>query len=63
MDEDGLAVGEHGDAGAVVLAASALTGHGVPDLRGVLAQIVAERTASGRRFTGAAHDGRHVAGR
>ncbi|UWE08389.1 ATP-binding protein [Actinacidiphila bryophytorum] len=50
LDEDGLAVGEHGDAGAVVLAASALTGHGVPDLRGVLGQIVAERTASGRRL-------------
>src|SRR5207302_10804111 len=32
LDEDGLAVGEHGEAGAVVLAASALTGHGVPDL-------------------------------
>ncbi|MFG1806010.1 ATP-binding protein [Streptomyces sp. NPDC049040] len=50
LDEDGLAVGEHGEAGAVVLAASALTGRGVPDLRGVLAQIVAERTAAGRRL-------------
>ncbi|CAG6393258.1 50S ribosome-binding GTPase [Streptomyces cocklensis] len=50
LDEDGLAVGEHGDAGAVVLAASALTGQGVPDLRGVLGQIVAERTASCRRL-------------
>ncbi|WP_235001899.1 GTPase [Actinacidiphila paucisporea] len=50
LDEDGLAVGEHGDDGAVVLAASALTGHGVSDLRGVLAQIVAERTAAGRRL-------------
>ncbi|WP_327291053.1 GTPase [Streptomyces sp. NBC_01198] len=50
LDEDGLAVGEHGEAGAVVLAASALTGDGVPDLRAVLAQIVAERTAAGRRL-------------
>lgn len=50
LDEDGLAVGEHGEAGAVVLAASALTGRGVPDLRGVLSQIVAERTAAGRRL-------------
>ena len=50
LDEDGLAVGEHGEAGAVVLAASALTGQGVPDLRAVLAQIVAERTAACRRL-------------
>ncbi|MFI0719944.1 ATP-binding protein [Streptomyces sp. NPDC021224] len=50
LDEDGLAVGEHGEAGAVVLATSALTGQGVADLRGVLAQIVAERAAAGRRL-------------
>ena len=50
LDEDGLAVGEHGDAGAVVLAASALTGQGLPDLRAVLAQIVSERTAAGQRL-------------
>ncbi|SEG79937.1 Dynamin family protein [Actinacidiphila yanglinensis] len=50
LDEDGLAVGEHGEAGAVVLAASALTGQGVPDLRAVLAQIVAERAAAVRRL-------------
>jgi energy-coupling factor transporter ATP-binding protein EcfA2 len=50
LDEDGLAVGEHGEAGAVVLAASALTGRGVADLRSVLAQIVAERVAAGRRL-------------
>ncbi|WUT80456.1 dynamin family protein [Streptomyces sp. NBC_00669] len=50
LDEDGLAVGEHGEAGAVVLAASALTGQGVPDLRAVLAQIVSERAAAGRRL-------------
>lgn len=50
LDEDGLAVGEHGEAGAVVLAASALTGQGLPDLRAVLAQITTERAAAGRRL-------------
>ena len=50
LDEDGLAVGEHGEAGAVVLATSALTGQGLPDLRAVLAQIVTERGAAGRRL-------------
>ncbi|MEE4542060.1 dynamin family protein [Streptomyces sp. V4-01] len=50
LDEDGLAVGEHGEAGALVLAASALTGQGLPDLRAVLAQIVAEGTAARRRL-------------
>ncbi|MFI0896802.1 ATP-binding protein [Streptomyces sp. NPDC020983] len=50
LDEDGLAVGEHGEAGAVVLATSALTGQGVADLRGVLAQIADERVAAGRRL-------------
>ncbi|WP_262414320.1 GTPase [Actinacidiphila acidipaludis] len=50
LDEDGLAVGEHGEAGAVVLASSALTGQGVGDLRAVLAQVTAERAASGRRL-------------
>jgi hypothetical protein len=50
LDEDGLAVGEHGETGAVVLATSALTGQGVSDLRGVLAQVVAERTAACRRL-------------
>jgi GTPase Era involved in 16S rRNA processing len=50
LDEDGLAVGEHGEDGAVVLAASALTGRGVGDLRAVLAQIVGERAAADRRL-------------
>ncbi|MYS24849.1 50S ribosome-binding GTPase [Streptomyces sp. DvalAA-14] len=50
LDEDGLAVGEHGEAGAVVLATSALTGQGVPDLRAALAQIVTERAAAGLRL-------------
>lgn len=50
LDEDGLAVGEHGEAGAVVLAASALTGQGMQDLRAALAQFVTERAAAGRRL-------------
>lgn len=50
LDEDGIAVGEHGEDGAVVLSASALTGEGVPDLRAVLAQLVAERASAGRRL-------------
>ncbi|MFI9104365.1 GTPase [Streptomyces fildesensis] len=50
LDEDGLAVGEHGDAGAVVLAVSALNGVGVPDLRACLGQIVAERGSANRRL-------------
>lgn len=50
LDEDGLAVGEHGEDGAVVLATSALTGQGVPELRSVLARIVAERAAAARRL-------------
>lgn len=60
LDEDGLAVGEHGETGAVVLAASALTGQGVPDLRAVLGQIVTERAAAGRRL---AADMDHTASR
>jgi GTPase Era involved in 16S rRNA processing len=50
LDEDGLAVGEHGEAGAVVLAVSALTGEGVPDLRAALGRIAAERGAANRRL-------------
>lgn len=50
LDEDGLAVGEHGEAGAVVLALSALTGQGVPDLRAVLAQVVAGGGSARRRL-------------
>ncbi len=51
LDEDGIAVGEHGEAGAVVLAASALTGEGVDELRALIGQITAERTAAVRRLT------------
>lgn len=50
LDEDGLAVGEYGEAGAVVLAVSAVTGQGLADLRAVLARIVGERGAAGQRL-------------
>ncbi|AEW94156.1 putative ATP-binding membrane protein [Streptantibioticus cattleyicolor NRRL 8057 = DSM 46488] len=50
LDEDGLAVGEHGEAGAAVLAVSALTGEGLDELTDVIAQVVAERSAAGRRL-------------
>ena len=50
LDEDGLAVGEHGEAGATVLAVSALTGDGVADLWAAIAQVVAERDAASRRL-------------
>ncbi|WP_456049130.1 GTPase [Actinacidiphila yeochonensis] len=60
LDEDGLAVGEHGEAGAIVLSASAATGQGLADLRAVLAQITGERAAAGQRLAAdldsAAHD-------
>jgi len=50
LDEDGLAVGEHGEAGAVVLAVSAVTGEGVPELRAALGRLVAERGTASRRL-------------
>ncbi|WP_435846920.1 GTPase [Streptomyces eurythermus] len=49
LDEDGIALGEHGEPGATVLALSALTGEGVGDLREALGQFVAERGAPARR--------------
>ncbi|MFC5656653.1 GTPase [Streptomyces nogalater] len=49
LDEDGIALGEHGEPGATVLALSALTGEGVGDLREALGQFVAERGAAARR--------------
>ncbi|KOV95195.1 ATP-binding protein [Streptomyces sp. NRRL B-3648] len=49
LDEDGIALGEHGEPGATVLALSALTGDGVGDLREALGQFVAERGAAVRR--------------
>lgn len=50
LDEDGLALGEHGEPGAVVLALSALTGEGVGELRQMLGQFTAERSAAERRL-------------
>ncbi|KAA6224245.1 ATP-binding protein [Streptomyces albofaciens JCM 4342] len=51
LDEDGLALGEHGEPGAAVLALSAATGEGVGELREMLRQFVAERGAADRRLT------------
>nr|WP_319949590.1 YfjP family GTPase [Streptomyces halobius] len=50
LDEDGLALGEHGEPGAAVLALSAATGQGVGELRETLGQFVAERGAAARRL-------------
>ncbi|WP_455753166.1 GTPase [Streptomyces ardesiacus] len=50
LDEDGIALGEHGEPGATVLALSALTGEGVGELRESLGQFVAERQAPARRI-------------
>ncbi|WML80434.1 YfjP family GTPase [Streptomyces sp. VNUA74] len=50
LDEDGIALGEHGEPGATVLALSALTGEGIGELREVLGQFVAERQAPARRI-------------
>ncbi|MFY4723361.1 GTPase [Streptomyces sp. LaBMicrA B280] len=49
LDEDGVALGEHGEPGATVLALSALTGEGVGELRESLGEFVAERGAAARR--------------
>ncbi|MEU6808180.1 YfjP family GTPase [Streptomyces sp. NPDC046831] len=51
LDEDGVALGEHGEPGATVLALSALTGDGVGELREALGQFVAERGAAARRVS------------
>ena len=51
LDEDGIALGEYGEPGATVLALSALTGDGVPELREAIAQFVAERGAPARRIS------------
>ncbi|MER5944987.1 YfjP family GTPase [Streptomyces sp. NPDC001904] len=50
LDEDGIALGEHGEPGATVLPLSALTGDGVGDLREALDQFVGERRAAARRI-------------
>ncbi|MGP3970943.1 GTPase [Streptomyces sp. 6N223] len=50
LDERGIALGEHGEPGARVLALSALTGEGVAELRHEVAQLVASRGAATRRL-------------
>ncbi|MFI8865681.1 50S ribosome-binding GTPase [Streptomyces sp. NBC_01693] len=51
LDEDGMAVGEHGEPGATVMSLSAITGAGVGDLREVLGTFVQDRTAAARRLS------------
>ncbi|MEU1281173.1 GTP-binding protein [Streptomyces sp. NPDC005805] len=51
LDEDGMALGEHGEPGATVLPVSALTGEGVPELREMLGAFVQERDAAARRLS------------
>ncbi|MFJ7156757.1 GTPase [Streptomyces sp. NPDC101118] len=51
LDEDGMALGEHGEPGATVLGLSALTGEGVPELRELLGQFTQERGAATRRIS------------
>ncbi|MFD4480366.1 GTPase [Streptomyces sp. NPDC058471] len=50
LDEDGIALGEHGEPGATVLSLSALTGEGVDELRDSLGQFTKERGAAARRI-------------
>ncbi|WP_266866840.1 YfjP family GTPase [Streptomyces sp. NBC_01381] len=50
LDEDGIALGEHGEPGATVLALSALTGEGVGELRESLGQFTQGRGAAARRI-------------
>ncbi|MEV5505158.1 GTPase [Streptomyces orinoci] len=50
LDEDGLALGEHGEPGAAVLALSALTGEGVGELRETLGQFAGRRCAAELRL-------------
>ncbi|MCS0638598.1 50S ribosome-binding GTPase [Streptomyces sp. LP05-1] len=51
LDEDGMALGEHGEPGATVLAVSALTGEGVAELKDLLGTFVQSRTAAARRLS------------
>ncbi|MYZ40472.1 ATP-binding protein, partial [Streptomyces sp. SID4917] len=51
LDEDGMALGEHGEPGATVLALSALGGQGVGELRELLGRFVQERSAPARRLS------------
>ncbi|MFG3366572.1 GTPase [Streptomyces sp. NPDC090032] len=50
LDEDGIALGEHGEPGATVLSLSALTGDGVDELRDSLDQFTREQGAAARRI-------------
>jgi energy-coupling factor transporter ATP-binding protein EcfA2 len=50
LDERGIALGEHGEPGARVLALSALGGEGVGELRHEVARLVASRAAATRRL-------------
>lgn len=51
LDDDGMALGEHGEPGATVLALSALTGDGVDELRELLGRFVQEQGAAARRLS------------
>ncbi|MGW6527418.1 GTPase [Streptomyces venezuelae] len=51
LDDDGVALGEHGEPGATVLAISALTGEGIAELREALGQFTQERGAAARRIS------------
>ncbi|MFE3823960.1 GTPase [Streptomyces sp. NPDC059092] len=51
LDDDGMALGEHGEPGATVLSVSALTGQGVGELRDLLGRFVQERGAAALRLT------------
>ncbi|MEU5654538.1 GTPase [Streptomyces sp. NPDC047737] len=51
LDEDGMAVGEHGEPGVTVMPLSALTGDGVGELRELLGRFVQDRTAAARRLS------------
>nr|WP_236073164.1 GTPase [Streptomyces tardus] len=50
LDEDGMALGEHGDPGAQVLSLSALSGQGVCELREALGELVSHQLAAARRL-------------
>ncbi|NGN70222.1 ATP-binding protein, partial [Streptomyces sp. A7024] len=51
LDDDGMALGEHGEPGSCVLGVSAATGEGVGELRSELASFITERGAAVRRLT------------
>lgn len=51
LDEDGMALGEHGEPGAAVLSASALTHEGIDVLREELGEFVAQQRAAVLRLT------------